>query len=424
MLGRNSWLRRSARRVVPAIVREVLWGGWSHMQLQGLRMRPIAAACLAVHRPRTPTLVVFVSDLPRSREAKLAYGLQQAGWRVILLHRESPTFDAGKYFVEVQSYRNPSEALNLAAQHSPIVYHVFANWNFSVAATLMRHKPGKIVFDDYDVMAGMVRDDFAREHYPGQVELERYCLENADGLCCRSLETQYAKRYLGYRFRGKRLLLLDCCWGIQPSTCLKGNGGRNGFQIVYCGNMPSRIDHGEEEPKNDMLKLAKSIVGQGVDLNVYPSFGVWSGDFEAAFSQYLDLGDSTPFFHIHHPVSPDQLVKQMAQYDAGLFDATVFLDDYGKAYTQCKFDYASSNKFFDYIDSGLPIIIRASNEFLLWWLNRIGVTVEVNEELIGCDALWISQIDWAKLRRNVVQARSHYAIGNQVERLVRFYETL
>ena len=47
---------------------------------------------------------------------------------------------------------------------------------------LIHNKLGKIVFDDYDVMAGMVKENFVRKRYPDNLELERFCLENADGL--------------------------------------------------------------------------------------------------------------------------------------------------------------------------------------------------------------------------------------------------
>ena len=162
------------------------------------RLRIIRAAMAVARQPRTPRHVVFISDLPRSREVKLAYGLSQAGWQVTLLYKELPTFDATRYFADSQQYQEPWEALKLAACYTPVAYHVFSNWNFNVAATLIRYKPGKIVFDDYDVMAGVVKDDFLHKNYPGQLELERSCLENADGLCCRGLELQYAKRHLNY----------------------------------------------------------------------------------------------------------------------------------------------------------------------------------------------------------------------------------
>ena len=52
-------------------------------------------------------LVVFVSDHARAREAKLAYGLKQAGWQVVLLHSSfrHPTFNANKDCIEVGERR-------------------------------------------------------------------------------------------------------------------------------------------------------------------------------------------------------------------------------------------------------------------------------------------------------------------------------
>ena len=189
--------RKAVRRVLPWSVRQPVWGCRIAIAKWWRMRRAVGAATIAARRPRQSNQIVFVSDRPSSREAKLAHGLRQAGWQVVLLYKTPPAFEAARYFQHAHGYRDEWEALAWCARYRPVAFHVFSTWEFDVAARLVRHRPGKIVFDDYDVMVGMLREEYVGRDFRRQVALERYCLENADGLCCRSLETQFAKRHLG-----------------------------------------------------------------------------------------------------------------------------------------------------------------------------------------------------------------------------------
>src|SRR5204863_17563 len=88
-----------------------------------------------------------------------------------------------------------------------------AFWAYSLSLNLDFLKPWKMVFDNTDQLAGMVRPGYLRANFPWQLGLERFCLENAQGLRCRDLGPAYARRHLGYRFRGKTLYFPDYAWG-------------------------------------------------------------------------------------------------------------------------------------------------------------------------------------------------------------------
>jgi len=426
------WFRGMVRRVLPAPMRRGLWAGWVRSRvlfmrvgLQPLRIKTIKLARTAARCPRTPRQVVFVSDLPRSREAKLAYGLQQAGWQVVMLHCNAPTFDANKYCVEVQQYRNRWEALLLAARYTPVVYHVFSCWKFDVAATFIRYKPGKIVFDDYDVMAGMVKEDFARKHYPGQIELERFCLENADGLCCRSLETQYAKCYMGYKYRGKRIFFLDCCWDfadVSPSGVKSPDGE---IHVIYCGNFAVEKYLPENDPKGYQLWLVQSFAKQGIHYHLYPPhYKVRRGDFEEKFSEYVTLAERTPFFHLHRSIASDNLVREIAQYDFGILILSRKINGVEtEAYAITKYDYAVSNKIFDYLDAGL-LIIMGQDMFLHFIASRYGTSIDAKTVLMAIDKKALRKAISPAMKARVAAVKFAYSIRRNVGRLVDFYLAL
>lgn len=376
---------------------------------------PIPAVSIQKDMSRKRQIIFIADMLPFiPRVPKFAYGLKQNGWDVVLLHRNSLNFDPKKYFVETRQYGSPDEAAELAASYHPLAYHVFSSWYFNTAAAVIRRKPGKIVFDDYDVMAGMVKEDFARRHYPGQLELERLCLENADGLCCRSLHTQYAKRYMGYCYHGKRILVVDGCWSNHPIPTKSERQNDKNFHIVYCGNISStRSDY-------HIFRLCESLSAQEIHFHIYPGFYIP----ENFLSDYTELSRRSPFFHIHKPVHPDKLGEEMAQYDVGWFDLRAFETDLAESYNKllCT-HYGGTNKIFDYIDAGLPILINAPR-FVEMLLKYVRVSIKIDEDFINNPRGLLNQIDWNSLKKNVIQAQSLYSVSRQAQRLGAFYSAL
>jgi Tetratricopeptide repeat len=320
--------------------------------MQNGRTRSVRAA------RRRPNQVVFVANKPISREAKLACGLKQAGFEVVLIHHEEPNFDASRYCIETLRYRTPAEALELAWRFNPMVFHVFATWNYAMPALLIRNKPGKIVIDDYDVMAGMVKGAIARRDYPGNLELERYCLENADGLCCRSLEPQFAKRYMGYFYRGKKLFLLDGCWSncaAPGNRAPKISDGK--VHMVYCGNISTEIT-GPYDYHQDVAVLLSS---HGIHYHIYPYYAHCRAILVPKLNDYVMKNGGNPAcVHVHPPVASDDLTREISRYHYGLHlmwpNPRSNQADF--PYELRGFDYGSTNKIFDYMDAGLPIFVH------------------------------------------------------------------
>ncbi|MCH7885252.1 MAG: hypothetical protein IIC01_08385, partial [Planctomycetes bacterium] len=136
------------------------------------------------HRAVTERQIVIVSDQPRARESKLGYALKHAGWQPILLCGRRPTFDATRDFDEVFHYSNRWEALRLACDYSPVAYHVMVNSVYDTAELFVRHRPGVVIIDSYDLIAGMYTPEYLAAHpaLADELNRERTCTEKADGI--------------------------------------------------------------------------------------------------------------------------------------------------------------------------------------------------------------------------------------------------
>ncbi len=360
-----------------------------------------------------PNQVVFLANKPLSREAKLAFGLKQAGFEVVLIHHEATNYDPSRYFSETIRYQTPDQAVELAQRFNPKVYHVFATWNYVMPALMVRNKPGKIVIDDYDVMAGMVKDRVARRDYPGNLELERFCLENADGLCCRSLEPRFAKKNMGYRYKGKSLFLLDGCWSntaYAENPIPKIDDGH--IHIVYCGNISPDLTG----PYDYHHYVALLLSRHRIHYHIYPYYAHYTPILQAKYRDFLmKKGGDPGYLHIHYPLPADRLIREISRYHYALHlmwpNPEANPDDF--PYEPRGFDYGSTNKIFDYFDAGLPVFVHPGRlqKFLVQRYGN-GRAISDLPELV---------VDTVP---DPLPVPAAYRMAPNIKRLVRFYEQL
>jgi hypothetical protein len=370
-------------------------------------------------------LALLVSEITNPRVCKIGFALRSVGWEVILLHRDEFLLTGtAASFDRTVRFKSSDEAVDFAFALRPDITHVFSCWSFGVASRLIRAKPGTVVFDDYDVMAGMVREEYLQATYPGQLELERFCLENADGLCCRALETQVARRQLGYDLQGKAIFFQDYCWDTRDDgdTAATGSRQSDGLQVVYCGNLAvEKLAPGTRRVNGFFLELAENLSRAGIHFHLYPS-PIARKDFDEVFSEHIELAEKSPYFHFHNPLPPDQLPAELSRYDLGLQSSwrECWPD---KTFTQAKYRYATANKIFDYFDAGLGVVVD-ERKFQRHLAVRVkaGITAYFNELDTHLRALTAE--DLSALKSNARKARTVYGISRHAPRLAAFYEGL
>lgn len=394
-------------------------GNATDAELQAWHYNAAAGFKSIADLPRTPAQIVFVSDWPMSREAKLASALREAGWQVVLLYRNPPNFEPSKYFDSVQRYSAAVEALSQAASYHPVAYHVFSNWNFDVALTLITYKPGRIVFDNYDTLAGMVNEKEIDATVREQLLLERLCVENADGICCRSLETQLAKRKMGYRYKGRRIFFTDYCWGTNSSAETKRP--ISPLTVSNVGNIHIDPDHGIDDAHNFHLKVALLLARKNIRIILYKNH------LDSRTVTFVgEASGFDPFIRVCH-VPVEQLLDELLNLcDAGLICAPVELKDSAhQVYSDAKKTFAIGNKAFDYVDAGLAVVIGTESRFLYWLIKRYHKTLDYDLFMSDVDRGAASIREWQQADPGgPFDGCRRLSVRKQIPRLIRFYEQL
>ena len=387
---------------------------------------------LNAKRPPIAKSVVLVVTNVNPRVIKMGYGLKSAGWYVVLLYLNDFKFDSTLSFDETHQYNTRYTALLEALKYTPIAFHIFSSWYFDVAYLFIKCKPGKIVFDDYDVLAGIVKEEFVKNNYPKQMEKERFCLENCDGLCCRDYETEWAEKKLGYRIKGERILLFDSCFGIEKKERRKEN--RNSIHVVYCGGMNiEKYTPPERMGTCIGLFLARSFSKQNIHFHLYPPIGEFlksdqsslENKFMDIYSDYVDFEKRTKYFHLHYPVPYNQLLDELRQYDFGILISNQAIDVLDNDYRyERQNKYMMPNKIFDYIDAGLVPIVHSNTEFVSAVLDRYNIRVDAKKEYFEDKGYKLSEFLTPEMKENLETAKKELSISNQIHRLVDFYNRI
>jgi hypothetical protein len=349
-LGRESRLARGlyqGLRLAALYLRALpsLLGFLGH-RLRGLR----AMARTPDERPH----VLFVAWFPRIRELKLAHAARRQGYRVTLLAKNVPwREEIETAFDHYRPVRDCWQVLTEIDRCRPDVVHLFAANNNAELAPIVAFSTAPVVVDPYDCAQGFIQP---RYQYAGvEVAAERYNLERAAHLCCRSLEPRFLRRQYGYRLP-ETTFFPDYCWRdpAQPSQHPAASP-----HVVYCGSVvPEDRVSPREFGYAQYLEIGRALAAAGVHFHLYPAKAPFHGDPREYFSLYLRETEENEYFHFHMSIPPEQLRRRLAEYDAALHILGPGIHEIRGRITAAKVDQSTANKVFDYLEAGLPVIIH------------------------------------------------------------------
>lgn len=346
-------------------------------------------------------LVVFVSPQPKGREARLAQGLAQEGWKVVLIHKDPANFDLSKGFVESQRFTGAWEALYRACSYRPAIYHVFSPSADAVSSLFVRIKPGPVVYDPTDVLPGLIGNVSRIKHR--QVD----CLEGADALCCRDLQVSGFRRLTGSRGHQPTILFPEHCFG-KPRPPRPDAGDQ--IHVVSVGFIFDYVS-----PTGGIYPLAKHLTQNEIHLHIYPHpFLGEAGVVREKFRALLELGEGV---HLHSVVKADELPSELAKYDFGLI--MMPSENY---YNREHFRVCGASKLTDYLEAGLGAIVSEGYGYINFVARRYTVVVGVREAMRENvrERLEKARAELRSQRRNGF----NYTVEAQIPRLARFYESL
>lgn len=170
---------------------------------------------------------------------------------------------------------------------------------------------------------------------------------------------------------------LDLVKGLKPKRKLSEKDKE--LHLVYVGSMSFTDD----ERTESFIKFSKRITDQKIHLHVYSPIQTYSTKKSFGYSNKAALEFfrrntlNNKYFHFEGFRERKKLISELTKYDLGLHFFG-YID--GRKSPQ-DIKVAFSNKNYDYILAGLPIIASSNLETVSDWVkkNKIGIVVDYSE---------------------------------------------
>lgn len=377
--------------------------------------------------------IVAVGAYGQARCRYIFRAMIERGYRVTVLTSCANEPDWAKGLLDLQGIEliqcmTTEDILYHALVYDPLVYYVSPPWSdASIAAIMIQQKEqfGKIALELYDVMNGSYNVD---EKLLG---IERYALENAEGVVWRYFAKEYLEKEFGFCYRGKSIQFIDCCAGDNLHREIDDNSDILKLCITFGGTdgLAGRTGNDFKKWGNDYIRFvtAQEIMQNITDrpdvlLHVY--IGTASEEEKALLRE---VEDEYPNFKVFYNISHGELKKKLLDYDYGVQNAAgkYFMTDdqyrkEGCLYLRGTHAISMSQKFFDYIDAGMAVIANRQIQ-LCNYLAQYGVIIRMDTDRLDIDYLKQHK---RQFRENAEKARVELGIENHIDELLAFFQQL
>ena len=276
--------------------------------------------------------------------------------------------------------------------------------------------PWPVIFDQYDSWMVTVGPDYKGDSSERmydlrqQIEDEKFCYENADGVISKTTELDYVKSILNVKC--PTLVYPDYAledWFVEPAEPIRTADGRP--HLVYAGAVHGKSDS-DDLGYSKFFDFARNLNRQRIHFHIYPNPGQ-----TIAANDYKQLNKELEFFHFHKSKKPWEIQKEITRYD---FALDVAWTEKATGLREEKAKTATGIKFGTYLEAGLPIIANSSKCSIAQSVarNEIGFIIEGEGSILSDESLQRRNF----YKNNSINYRSRFCCGRHVKELVELYE--
>jgi hypothetical protein len=316
----------------------------------------------------------------------------------------------GTHFSRIEVYRNKFHLLRKIKMENNIrLIHSFEPKAYYQYLVLEAVK-APFIYDIQDILINYFGYHPPKKWQKKNLVFEKKVLQLSDGLISHSMELNEALR--NYRIKKKNSSLFFPLYcdeenfkPIKPRATNVEN-----INIVYIGG----VNGPDEKTSSNFLPLIKKLNGLEVGFTIFPS-PISEQNF---YSEYKAMETKFPYFKMERSVAFDKL--DISNYDFGVlpFEHETSENYYSKNL------YASTMKFFVYLEMGIPVMISEYWRFPAWLTKRykLGIVSSYNdlEQLPQI----LSRTDINSLKNNIGVFREKFGLKKNIPRIRDYYHFL
>lgn len=385
----------------------------------------------AINVPSPKKTILYVTSAPMYNLVRQSIYLRKEGYQTILLMETNISFITflEKYFDIVYVFNSIYELSYILKEARPYVVHVQgatpSSNHFGILAKLF--SKSKVVFNFNDIPStAIAQEDIESLWNNEDVKLdffsEKFACERCDGLIFSYSQEVEKKLKSRYSINSPMLEFHSYpCDEFMSEDSGKYSDRDDRIHIVLGGQVaPSHLSEkfNWDARYHDLIE---TLTGQGIYFDIY----VPARKIKRDYGDYIRLSAENPLFGFHGGLLLDQATKVFSKYDFGSLIMTY--DDKEDAVYNRKI-YIEEHKgmklpdrFFTYLEAGLPILIKDDFLYGARLVKEYGIGIVVGRNELNNLTEVINSYDREKLRANVKRARQELSMKRHIGRLIDFY---
>ncbi len=363
--------------------------------------------------------LIFVGTVMHARIARIAKWLKRhnklSDYKFILIcdHYRYSNKLTGDLFDEVHLYTNQiSLRYQLKKTKSNnSVYHLFGPPYDAIKIALKHINLSKAFFDYQDLLVSNFGLNPPFDYMREGLKVEQQVISSVRGIICHSLELQSAKNHFG-NFSTPSLYFpnyADNDAFIVP----KNKFDQDNIHIVYAGSVYSAFRNSDYFGSSQLHWLIELFEKQKIHFHIYPS----PVNNQEELVDYFILDEECEYFHFHKSVSQKELGSTLAKYDFGILP---FFNSKTKRIID-KRKYSTTLKLFNFIESGLPIIVSEDVLFQEFLARKYNASIKVSEKDLANLKEVLSNINYQNMTEEIKKRREELSLQTHISSLVNFY---
>ncbi len=385
-----------------------------------------------------PRSVTFVASEWNGKILRAALYLKKNGWHTffISLRDLAPEVRAvfpGIFDAVVQLPRNHAILQQLVSRLRTDVLHVHCNmFEYDLGRAVIEARGEAICvcelsdittcYGTPEVLAEVTSAEEAGLDYA----MERYICHHADGLIY-----QFDDGVQGVL--RDRHGALPPAMQFQPWPCPEFSDHAREHRLslkdgvlrcVFPGNTPSISETHPATlyPSRGLYQSAQILCagGMGLEVLVDPSKPI--DVLDPRMQPWHDISKRYRHFRLRHGLPPHRLSERLRRYDFGVI--LFHLDLATLRVRPEKLALQTANKFFAFIEAGLPILVSAEMEYMARIVEENGIGLAIATAELESTPERARALDWEKTADNVRDYAERHSMERHIHDLIGFYGAL
>lgn len=282
-------------------------------------------------------------------------------------------------------------------------------------AVVMKAQIAPFIHDMQDVLVNYHGPEPHLRWVRHELPFEKACLAGADGVIGHCLEPRVGSRTFGIpRPHPRGLFFPLLCDNDQFKQIAQLPYGPDSIHLVYAGVISGSHRNPSVYGITQFHGLIRQLNEQGIHFHIYPSPTLHPSDTR----EYQDYARNYPFFHLHDSVPQDKLAQEIGQYHFGILPfykgASSLRPD--------KYRYATTLKMFNFLESGIPVLVSPDLTFQHWLLSRYGVGITLEQHNLSALATLLRNLNYPTIRMQVSLVREQLSLRRRMPDLLNFYQ--